>query len=125
MLSEKDLKKIREVIREELTIKDVEVQRVGSDGVIEKKIIDLYLPTWLAAEVPNMAAALRGVQETADNAKNNSWKLLRGMDGALTKFYEQIIKHIENKLIDDAFVDKIIKRLKYNEAEILEIESSS
>jgi len=110
MLSENDLEKIRQIIREELTICDVEVQRVGPDGIVEKKTIDLYLPDWLAAEIPNMGSALRGVQETADHAKNNSWKLLMGMDKALTKFHKQILLAIENK---------------YEEAEVLKIESDS
>ena len=107
MLSEKDLKKIRGLIREELTIKDVEVQRTGPDGVVEKKIINLYLPEWLAAEVPNMAAALRGVQETADHAKNNSFKL--GI--------------IINKALEE-FKENLIKQLKYDDAEVLKIEGS-
>ena len=125
MLSEKDLKKIREVIRDELTIKNVTVERLNSQtNAREVKTVDLYMPEWIAAELPNLANALRGVQETADHAKNNSFKLAGAMNEVFNKFGEKIIEDIENRIIDNDFVNKIVNTLKYDEGEILKIESS-
>lgn len=95
MLSEKDLNKIRKIFRDELTIKEVTVERTNKEtGAKELKTVDLYIPEWIAAELPNLAAALRGVQETADNAKNNSIKTFNGVLN-LAKVLQQI-NQIEN-----------------------------
>ena len=95
MLSEKDLSKIRKIFRDELTIKEVTVERTNKEtGAKELKTIDLYIPEWIAAELPNLAGALRGVQETADNAKNNSIKTFNGVVN-LAKVLQQI-NQIEN-----------------------------
>ena len=95
MLSEKDLDKIRKIFRDELTIKEVTVERTNKEtGAKELKTIDLYIPEWIAAELPNLAGALRGVQETADNAKNNSIKTFNGVVN-LAKVLQQI-NQIEN-----------------------------
>lgn len=95
MLSEKDLNKIRKIFRDELTIKEVTVERTNKEtGAKELKTVDLYIPEWIAAELPNLAGALRGVQETADNAKNNSIKTFNGVLN-LAKVLQQI-NQIEN-----------------------------
>jgi len=95
MLSEKDLDKIRKIFRDELTIKEVTVERTNKEtGAKELKTVDLYIPEWIAAELPNLAGALRGVQETADNAKNNSIKTFNGVVN-LAKVLQQI-NQIEN-----------------------------
>jgi hypothetical protein len=116
MLSTKDLEKIREIIKEEIrignTIKDVVVERTDlSTGKTEVKTVDLYVPEWIAEELPSLAGALRGVQETADHAKNNSWKLMLSLDSAMTKFREQLLADI--------------KQISHDDAEVLKIESIS
>lgn len=115
MLSEKDKREIREIFKEELrkalTLEEVVIERTNSDGVVERRTTNLYQPEWIAAEIPNLAHALRGVQETADHAKNNSWKVMLAMDSAMTKFREQLLEDI--------------KQLKYDDAEVLKIESAS
>ena len=95
MLSEKDLSKIRKIFRDELTIKEVTVERTNKEtGARELKTVDLYIPEWIAAELPNLAGALRGVQETADHAKNNSIKTFNGVLN-LAKVVQRI-NQIEN-----------------------------
>jgi len=60
MLSRGDLYKIRQIIKEELTIKDVTIERTNRvTGAKEVKTIDLYIPEWIAAELPELSAALR------------------------------------------------------------------
>jgi hypothetical protein len=95
MLSQKDFDKIRNIIREELTIKGVTVERTNEEtGAKELKTIDLYIPEWLVAELPNLSGALRGMQETTDNAKNNSIKAFQGM-GAVANILATIEKPLK------------------------------
>jgi len=119
VLSKKDKEDIRKIVREEfiktLTIKDVQIEREGPDGKIEKRMVDLFQPEWIAAEIPNLAYALRGVQETADHAKNNSWKVGLTIEKVMTQFKAQLIDDIKAN----------IKELIYNDAEILKIESTN
>ena len=83
MLSKKDKEFIREVIREEireaLTVKvRMERKRDAKSGqplaVPEVEVKDVYLPAHWVEFLPYHEAALRGVQETTDRAKNNSAK---------------------------------------------------
>lgn len=113
-MKKSDIEKIREIIREELTIKGVTVERMNSDGLIERKTIDLYLPEWLAAEIPSLAGALRGVQETADHSKNNSAKVIAAF-GQLASVLEGSINSLNEE----------VKKINSTEAELLEIESNS
>ncbi len=111
-MKQKDIDKIREIIREELTIKDVPVERVNANGIIERKTIDMYLPEWIAAELPNLAGAMRGVQETADHAKNNSFKT----SVFVAKAFEELADRIEDG-------NKTIKNLMCTD--VRQIESDS
>jgi hypothetical protein len=115
MLSARDIQKIREIVKEEIrignTIKDVVVERTNlTTGKTELKTVDLYIPEWIGAELPALASALRGVQETADHAKNNSYKVGMTIDRALNNFREQIIADF--------------KQIKYDDAEVMKIEST-
>jgi hypothetical protein len=104
MLTKKDLDKIREVVRDELTIKEVTVERINKEtGATELKTIDLYLPEWIAAELPNLSGALRGVQETSDNVKNNFGKLARAVRVSMEDLGEKVVKQLNQ----DAEVIKI------------------
>jgi hypothetical protein len=104
MLTKKDLDKIRTVVRDELTIKEVTVERINKEtGATELKTVDLYLPEWIAAELPHLSGALRGVQETSDNVKNNFGKLARAVRVSMEVLEENIIKQLNQ----DAEVLKI------------------
>ena len=104
MLTKKDLDKIREVVRDELTIKEVTVERINKEtGATELKTIDLYLPEWIAAELPNLSGALRGVQETSDNVKNKFGKLARAVRVSMEDLGEKVVKQLNQ----DAEVIKI------------------
>jgi hypothetical protein len=108
MLSQKDLDKIREivkeVVKEENTIREVTVERTNKEtGAKELKTIDLYIPEWIAAELPELAGALRGVQETSDNVKNNFGKLARAVRISMEDLGEKIVKQLNQ----DAEVIKI------------------
>ncbi|MHC4728795.1 MAG: hypothetical protein ACYS17_16370 [Planctomycetota bacterium] len=95
MLSQKDLDKIRSIFREELTIKGVTIERINKEtGAKELKTVDLYIPDWLVGELPNLSGALRGMQETTDNAKNNSIKAFQGM-GAVANILSTIEKPLK------------------------------
>ena len=113
-MKQKDKDEIRSIIRDELTIKEVSVERMNKEGVIERKTVDICLPDWIAAELPNLAGALRGVQETADHAKNNSIKALMGF-GKLAETMEGAINNMTNE----------VKRLNSPDAEYIKIESDS
>lgn len=115
MLTKKDLDKIREVIRDELTVKEITLERTDlATGKTELKTIDLYIPDWIAAELPNLAGALRGVQETADHAKNRSCeardmaqnvgKILCSFESAMTRIARaaEQLESPEAKLIESS-----------------------
>jgi len=81
MFSKKDKEFLREVIREEiraaLTVQvRFERRRDLKSGqplsVPEVEVKDVYLPAHWVEFLPFHEAALRGVQETTDRAKNNS-----------------------------------------------------
>ena len=112
MLTKNDCDKIRQIIREEMTVKDVTVERLKENGAIERKTIDIYLPDWVACELPNLAGALRGVQETADHAKNNAFnasndikmvgKILCGFESAMVKIAKVASDIPEAELIESS-----------------------
>lgn len=116
MLSAKDLEKIRdivdEIVKDRLTVKEITVERLDlPSGKIERKTVDIYIPEWIAAELPNLSGALRGMQETVDHAKNNSFKVAVAINDAMNDFQEKVIDNI--------------KALKHDDAEVLKIESST
>jgi hypothetical protein len=89
MLSKNDKKWLREMVQEEitkaLTVKVKFEKRRNLDtgqplAVPEIEVRDVYLPAHWVEFLPFHEAALRGVQETTDHAKNNAVKSVQAIE---------------------------------------------
>jgi len=125
MLSRNDKKWLTEMmeakIKEALTVKvRFEKKRNLETGqplaVPEIEVREVYLPAHWVEFLPFHEAALRGVQETSDHAKNNSVKSIQAVEAM-----SEIMIGVENQIKSiGQFAEEITNRIEHKK--VLEIE---
>ena len=126
MLSKNDKKWLTEMmetkIKEALTVKVRFEKRRNMDtgqplAVPEIEVKDVYLPAHWVEFLPFYEAALRGVQETTDHAKNNSIKSVQAIE-----MISSIMLSMENNVKSiGQFAGEVNNRIEYNKLNEIEL----